>query len=129
MTIPSAQGDWKNVVFLTYGDASHLNREKGGSTGGMLTLAGGPEILEGKNARMSIIHWRSWKLKRVAVGATCAEVQAMSEAEDVNFKLRLIWAELNGARLAYGKRTEARAEASRWSKDLWLQIPREAMTL
>jgi hypothetical protein len=111
VTIPSAQGDWKNVVFLTYGDASHLNREKGGSTGGMLTLAGGPEILEGKNARMSIIHWRSWKLKRVAVGTTCAEVQAMSEAEDVNYKLRLIWAELNGAGLAYGKRTEARAEA------------------
>jgi hypothetical protein len=111
VTIPTAKGDWRQVVFSTFGDASHLNRAKGGSTGGMLTLASGPEILEGHNARMSVIHWRSWKLKRVAVGTTCAEVQAMSEAEDVNYKLRLIWAELNGAGLPFGTRTEARADA------------------
>jgi hypothetical protein len=35
----------------------------------------------------------------------------MSEAEDVNYKLRLIWAELNGAGLPYGMKTEARAQA------------------
>jgi hypothetical protein len=111
VAIPTANGDWKNVVFSTFGDASHLNRDKAGSTGGMITLASGPEILNGDSARMSIIHWRSWKLKRVAVGTTCAEVQAMSEAEDVNYKLRLIWAELNGAGLPYGMKTEARAQA------------------
>jgi hypothetical protein len=111
VTIPTANGDWRKVVFSTFGDASHLNRDKGGSTGGVITLASGPEILDGQNARMSVIHWRSWKLKRVAVGTTCAEVQAMCEAEDTNYKLRLIWAELNGAGIPFGHKAEARAEA------------------
>jgi hypothetical protein len=33
----------------------------------------------------------------VAIGTTDGEVQAMVESEDMNFRTRLIWAELNGA--------------------------------
>ena len=34
-------------------------------------------------------------MQRVAIGSTDAEVQAMVEAEDINFETRLTWAELN----------------------------------
>ena len=46
---------------------------------------------------MSLVTWRTWKLKRKAIGSNDAEVQAMLEAEDQNFRTRLLWAALHGA--------------------------------
>ena len=46
--------------------------------------------------KLSVIAWRSWKLRRVAVSSNDAEVQSIFETEDVNWKLRMLWAELNG---------------------------------
>jgi hypothetical protein len=46
---------------------------------------------------MSILAWKSWKLKRVSIGSNDSEIQSLVEAEDVLFKGRLMWSELHGA--------------------------------
>eukprot|EP00434_Breviolum_minutum_P014147 symbB.v1.2.012474.t1/scaffold861.1/size176854/4 len=88
---------WTDVVFISMGDQAHANRPKGDSTGGMLTLASGPEALTGKVTPMVLLSWRSWKLKRKAIGSNDAEVQSILEAEDQNFRVRMLWSELHGA--------------------------------
>ena len=92
---------WTDVVFISMGDQAHGNRPKGDSTGGLLTLAAGPDVIKGKVAPMCLIAWRTWKLKRKAIGSNDAEVQAILEAEDQNYRTRLIWTELHGA--GYGR--------------------------
>eukprot|EP00439_Symbiodinium_sp_Y106_P052071 s332_g6.t4 len=87
---------WSEVVFVSMGDQAHANRDKGDSTGGLLTLAAGPEAPQGKVCPMCLIAWRTWKLKRKAIGSNNAEVQAILEAEDQNFRIRLLWTELHG---------------------------------
>ena len=88
---------WTEVVFISMGDQAHNNRPKGDSTGGLVTLAAGPECLSGQVCEMSLLAWRSWKLKRKAIGSNDAEVQSILEAEDHNFRTRLLWSELHGA--------------------------------
>ena len=88
---------WTDVVFISMGDQAHANRPKGDSTGGMLTLASGPEAVTGKVTPMVLLSWRSWKLKRKAIGSNDAEVQSILEAEDQNFRVRMLWSELHGA--------------------------------
>ena len=88
---------WSEVIFVSMGDQAHANRAKGDSTGGLLTLATGPEATLGKVCPMCLIAWRSWKLKRKAIGSNDAEIQAILEAEDQNFRTRLLWTELHGA--------------------------------
>ena len=46
---------------------------------------------------MDLLRWRTWKLKRKAIGSNDAEVQSVLEAEDCNFRARLLWSELHGA--------------------------------
>ena len=40
--------NWNDVVFISMGDQSHSNRPQGDSTGGLLTLAAGPDAISGK---------------------------------------------------------------------------------
>ena len=89
------------------GDQSHANRPQGDSTGGLLTLAAGPDVLTGKVVPMNLLAWRSWKLKRKAIGSNDAEVQSILEAEDQNFRVRMLWSELHGVGLC---RPERRAD-------------------
>ena len=89
--------DWRDIVFISMGDQAHNNRPKGDSTGGLITLMAGPHCVDGRVCPMSIISWRTWKLKRKAISSNDAEVQAMLEAEDQNFRVRLLWSELHGA--------------------------------
>ncbi|CAE7333109.1 Smyd3 [Symbiodinium sp. KB8] len=87
---------WSEVVFISMGDQAHNNRPKGDSTGGMVTMAAGPESLQGVVCPMALLAWRTWKLKRKAIGSNDAEVQSILEAEDQNFRVRMLWTELNG---------------------------------
>ena len=98
---------WTDVVFVSMGDQSHANRPQGDSTGGLLTLAAGPDVSSGKVVLMNLLAWRSWKLKRKAIGSNDAEVQSILEAEDQNFRVRMLWSELHGAGL---DRPERRAD-------------------
>ena len=88
---------WSQVIFISMGDQAHANRPRGDSTGGFLTLAAGPKCLTGQFCSMVLLSWRTWKLKRKAIGSNDAEVQSILEAEDHNFRTRLLWSELHGA--------------------------------
>jgi len=83
---------WNDMVFISMGDQAHANRIKGGSTGGMVHLVSGPNSVDG---------WRTWKLKCHAIGSNDAEVQSILEAEDVNFRAHLLWAEIHGCRIGH----------------------------
>ena len=87
---------WTDLVVISMGDQAHSNRPKGDSTGGLVTLVAGPESLSGQVCEMNLLAWRTWKLRRKAIGSNDAEVQSILEAEDQNFRTRLIWSELNG---------------------------------
>lgn len=92
---------WNQMVFITMGDQAHNNRPKGDSTGGLVTLAAGPEAVSGCVCPMMLLTWRSWKLKRKAIASNDAEVQAVLEGEDQNYRVRLLWTEMHGA--CYGR--------------------------
>jgi len=79
------------------GDQAHNNRPDGSSTGSLITFLRGPELLQGDPGPMTMIAWKTWKLRRVAISSHDAEIQAMMESEDNNFRTRLLWSELNGA--------------------------------
>ncbi|CAE7826829.1 GIP [Symbiodinium sp. CCMP2456] len=87
---------WRDMVFISMGDQAHCNRPKGDSTGGLITLAAGPGSLDGTVSPMLVLGWRTWKLRRKAIGSNDAEVQSILEAEDHNFRTRLLWSELHG---------------------------------
>ena len=87
---------WTEMVFVGLGDQAHLNRPKGGSTGGLLIFLSNSDLSIGLPAPMILVSWRSWKLQRVAIGTNDAEVQSLVEAEDVLFRSRLLWVEING---------------------------------
>ena len=93
---------WQDVHVITLGDQAHNNRPRGGSTGGILTFLGGPAHARGDPGPLVLLGWKTWRLQRVAIGSTDAEVQAMVEAEDINFKTRLLWAELNSSTVERG---------------------------
>lgn len=60
---------WSEVVFIGMGDQAHNNRGKGESTGGFVILAASLACKAGHVCRMSLLAWRTWKLKRRAVGS------------------------------------------------------------
>ena len=78
------------IVFISMSDQAHNNRPQGDSTGGLIALLAGQESLSGQVCAMTVIAWRTWKLKRQAIGSNDAEVQAILEAEDQNFRARLL---------------------------------------
>ncbi len=57
-TLASAKKDWRKVRVVTFGDASHVNRPRSGSTGGTLTLLAGPDVENGAIAQMTMIAWK-----------------------------------------------------------------------
>ena len=46
---------------------------------------------------LCLISWRTWKLQRKSISSNDAEVQAILEAEDGNFRARLLRTEIHGA--------------------------------
>ena len=91
--------NWYGMVFLNWGDASHKNRSNFHSTGGVVTGISTPRILEGYETQVSLLNWKSWKLKRVAAGSNGSEAQAIAEAEDCGWQARLLWAMSYGTEL------------------------------
>ena len=91
---------WHQVIFLHFCDAAKGNRVDGTDTGGYVTAVASPRILDGKEARMSIVDYKSWKLDRPSKGSNGAETQALYEGEDKAWKSRLFWSLLHGHRLS-----------------------------
>ncbi|CAE6971276.1 TY5A [Symbiodinium sp. KB8] len=94
---------YKDVVFLHWGDAGHKNRPDVSSTGGYVTGMSVPSIMHGRESPVSILDWRSWKLRRPAIGTNSSEGQAICEAENKGWRCRLFWALLYGHELCHGQ--------------------------
>ena len=93
--IPDVQ-TWRQMVVIGLGDQAHMNRARGDSTGGMAIFFGGPVLKDGRPGPMTLVHWKSWRLRRVSISTNDAEVQALVETEDVLFRTKLLWAEMHG---------------------------------
>ena len=58
------------------------------------------EFEDGEELPISILTWRSGRTPRQCLGSNGAEVQALTEAEDANFKVRALWLEINGIKIS-----------------------------
>ena len=54
------------------------------------------DILQQKETPVSIIDWRSYKLKRTGIGTNGCEGQALYDGENAAYQMRLLWAALHG---------------------------------
>ena len=71
-----------------------------------------PGYGEGQLELLSPIHWKAWRLERVAVGTNDAEVQAAYEGDVISFKLRVLWSEMCGFGQEHGRRWCERARTA-----------------
>ena len=112
LTFHSFEGEdltWQTVVFLHFGDAARNNRVDGGDTGGFITGVASPRILEGHEALVSVVDYRSWKLDRPVRGSNGSEAQSLYECEDKGWKSRLFWSLLYGRKLLRGNQDQLAA--------------------
>ena len=58
--------------------------------------------MKGAETQVSMIDWRSWKLRRPARGSNGSEAQGIAEAEDKGWRSRLMFAILSGNTLQHG---------------------------
>ena len=93
---PSWGIPWEDLAVVTWADASQKNRPDRSSTLGLFTGVGPKEILSGEEASIAIVNWRSAKTPRQCLGSNGAEVQAITEGEDVTFKVRAMLLEFHG---------------------------------
>ena len=91
--------DPSEVEFICWSDAALANRCDGGSTGGYIVGATSPAMRKGERAKMNVVSWRTFKLRRVARSSLSAEVQAFSEGEEELMFCRLEWSEMLGHKI------------------------------
>ena len=77
----------------TFTDAAWAVRPDGSSQGGYPLSCADKDLLDGKEASVSIMDWKSWKLKRKVRSSLAAESQALADAVDNLNYLRLFLAE------------------------------------
>jgi len=82
------------LSLLTFHDAGQGSRPDGSSQGGFIIAAADQGILKGEEHLLSLIDWRSFRLKRVARSSLAAEVQAFAEALDALEFCKLFLAEI-----------------------------------
>ena len=69
---------------------------KAGPTGGALVTMGPREVLRGAPTELSAILWRSGRLERASRSSNDSELQSITGAGNLVYKVRIIWSELNG---------------------------------
>ena len=84
------------LAVVTWADASQHNRPDKSSTLGLLTAIAPRDMLDGYEKEIAIVTWRSAKTPRQCLGSNGAEVQAITEGEDVTFRTRSMLAEMFG---------------------------------
>ena len=87
---------WQELSVVTWADASQHNRPDKSSTLGLVTAVAPKQILEGEECELAVVSWRSAKTPRQCLGSNGAEVQAITEGEDVTFRVRALLAEFYG---------------------------------
>lgn len=96
LPFPGWKRHWKEIAVLTWCDAGLQNHPDKSSTMGFISGLAPQETLQGQEALVAIITWRSSKTPRQCLGSNGAEVQGVTEGEDATFKFRAMWMEING---------------------------------
>ena len=103
LLFPSWGVHWKDMAIVVWADASNSNRPDKGPTMGLIGGCAPKSILQGHEQQLALMCWKSSKTPRQVLGSNGAEVQAITEGEDMVFKLRGLWAEINGVKIERGK--------------------------
>ena len=104
---------WKNLEYrihsfrpnsklhmLCWTDAAWANRPNGkDSTEGIFVGMADERLIQGYEADVSALHWRSSKIERTCRSPACAETHASLDGEDDLLYLRVLWFEINGGAL------------------------------
>ena len=97
---------WTELATVVWADASNGNRPDKSSTMGLVAGLAPRSILNGTKQPVSLLQWRSSKTPRQVLGSNGAEVQSITEGEDLCFRLRALLAEINGMQLTRSNLTE-----------------------
>ena len=93
----------EQLSFVAFHEAGWASRPDGSSQGGYMIMACNQRLLDGQDSQISLIEWKSWKLKSVCRSSLSAECQAMAEALDnLNFT-RFFWEILLGKSTVHTK--------------------------
>ena len=87
---------WRDIAIVGWADASQKNRPDHSSTMGIVLGMTPKEFLSGEELPVSLIQWKSTRAPRQVLGSNGAEVQAVTETEDMVFRARALWCEMNG---------------------------------
>ena len=96
LLFPSWGVHWSKMTTVVWADASQKNRYDGSSTMGLIAAVAPRSVLDGEETQLAFVHWRSSKTPRQCLGSNGAEVQAITEGEDLVFRIRGLWAEMHG---------------------------------
>eukprot|EP00435_Cladocopium_sp_Y103_P019899 s669_g4.t2 len=99
LIFPSWHVDWRELCVVVWADASNSNRPDRGSTMGIIAGCAPRSILEGEEQQVALLNWKSSKTPRQTLGSNGAEVQSITEGEDMCFRLRGLIAEIHGMQL------------------------------
>ena len=99
LLFPSWRRSWKEFVVVSWADAGQQDRADHASTLGVITGLAPIEFLQGEECVVCVLNWKSSKTPRQCLGSNGAEVQAITEGEDITFRIRAMWAEIHGIRL------------------------------
>ena len=89
--------DPDSLGVVTWGDAVCANRPDGSSTGGVFVgIANIKELENGNLSHINLVSWKTNKLKRKSRSSTAAEIQAISDAEDESYFVRVMLASFLG---------------------------------
>ena len=87
------------MAIVTWCDAGQSNRPDKSSTLGHISGIAPEAFLDGSEEMVAILNWKSSRCPRACLGSNGAEVQAITEGEDITFKLRAMWSEMHGVKL------------------------------
>ena len=73
----------EDVRVCAFHGAGWASRPDGSSQGGYMICGCHKDLLDGKEATLALLDWKSWKLKRVYRSSLSAECQAMAESLDM----------------------------------------------
>ena len=96
LLFPAWNRSISDLACVTWADASNHNRVDKSSTIGIITAIGPKEIIQGAEAQLAVVQWKSGKTPRQCLGSNGAETQAITIGEDQNYNIRMLMAEIVG---------------------------------
>ena len=98
-----------NLRLLLISDGNLAREKDEKSQGGFWILLAEDKDSNVEEIKVSILSWRSWKLKRIAVSSLCAETQALHVAIDAVLGVQELIKMMHGVKLEIDCRTDCEA--------------------